>query len=170
MYSREYRGFESHPLRQQVIDIAEKPSGIRTTGTFGGSPRALAPGRCASGTGRTRSLGVVRGFAEVFSPGQFRSPVQPRDSTLGMRDGARIAASDRVPCPRVLKLLRESGSGETQSPSLRIPTDGDALHEPLQLQVRRLIPVEYGVPGEFLLCLFDDEWFDSLNESMRASI
>ncbi len=62
-----------------------------------------------------------------------------------MREGARIAASDRVPCPRVLKLLRESASGESQSPSLLMPTDGDALHEPLQFQVRRLIPVEYGL-------------------------
>ncbi len=43
----------------------------------------------------------------------------------------------------MLKLLRESTSGKSQSPSLLIPTDGDALHELLQLQIRRLIPVEY---------------------------
>ena len=42
-------------------------------------------------------------------------------------------------------MLRESASGETQSPSLLIPTDRDALHEPLEFQVRRLIPVEYGL-------------------------
>ena len=86
---------------------------------------------------------MVRGVADIFSPGEFRSPVQPRDTTPGMGEGARTVASDRVPCPRVLKLLWQSGSGESQSPSLCIPTDGDALEEPLKLQVRRLIPVEY---------------------------
>ncbi len=45
----------------------------------------------------------------------------------------------------MLKLLRESTSGESQSPSLLIPTDGDALHEPLEFQVRRLIAGEYSV-------------------------
>ncbi len=62
-----------------------------------------------------------------------------------MREGARTVASDRVPCPRALKVLRESASGESQSPSLLIPTDGDTLHERLEFQVRRLIPVEYGL-------------------------
>ncbi len=42
-------------------------------------------------------------------------------------------------------LLWQSASGNPENPSLRIPTDGDALHEPLQFQARRLIPVEYGL-------------------------
>ncbi len=35
-------------------------------------------------------------------------------------------------------MLWQSDSGESQNPSLLIPTDGDAFHEPLQLQVRRV--------------------------------
>ncbi len=42
-------------------------------------------------------------------------------------------------------LLRESASGEPQGLSLLIPTDGDALHEPLELQVGRLISPDYGL-------------------------
>ncbi len=36
-----YRGFESHPLRQQVLDIADFSGGIRTGGTVRGSLRAF---------------------------------------------------------------------------------------------------------------------------------
>ena len=43
------------------------------------------------------------------------------------------------------KLPRQSASGESQSLSLCFPTDGDALEEPLELQIDRLDPVEYGL-------------------------
>ena len=42
-------------------------------------------------------------------------------------------------------MLWQSDSGKPENPSLLIPTDRDALHEPLQLQIDRLVPVEYGL-------------------------
>ena len=76
LYARAYRGFESHPLRQQVLDIAQFSIGIRTLGTVRGSPRAFATSAGASGTERARTLGLVRLYAHIFSCGHFRSPVQ----------------------------------------------------------------------------------------------
>ena len=68
-----------------------------------------------------------------------------------MRNEVRTVASDRQSCPRVLKLLRESASGDSQISSLLIPTDGNALHEPLEFQFGRLGAVQNGVRGEFAL-------------------
>ncbi len=51
----------------------------------------------------------------------------------------------------MLKLLRESASGDSQISPLLIPTDGNALHEPLEFQFGRLGAVQNGVRGEFAL-------------------
>ena len=66
-----YRGFESHPLRQQVLDIQEKPSEIRTVGTHGGSLRGLAAGVIANVTERMPIGDFIRLCAAAFSAGRF---------------------------------------------------------------------------------------------------
>jgi len=45
----------------------------------------------------------------------------------------------------VPKLLRESAFGEAKGPPLCLPAERDALHEPLELEIRRLRTLQNGL-------------------------
>jgi len=69
------RQFESPSVRHQVLFSAQFLGAAWAAGMFGGVPRAFAPGRIASWTGRTVSLRDILRGAALFSTTPFRSPV-----------------------------------------------------------------------------------------------